>query len=199
MPRPVPATIDGREGAAPDDAALVARAKRERDGFALLYRRYVGPVYRYCYHRLGTREAAEDATSQVFVRALAALPRCRDDAFRSWLFAIAHNVITDGYRSRRPSSPLAAAGLMTDTAPTPEESALIADERRTVRALLSDLAPDQRRVVELRLAGLTDAEIARVLGRSHGAIRSIQFRAAARLRALLGVEARAKEARDAGG
>ena len=54
-------------------------------------------------------------------------------------------------------------------------------------------------MLELRLAGLTDAEIARVLGRSHGAIRSIQFRAVARLRTLLGAEAGGEETGHVGG
>jgi DNA-directed RNA polymerase specialized sigma24 family protein len=42
---------------------------------------------------LGTREAAEDANTEIFMRALAALPAYRAGEFRSWLFAIAHNVV----------------------------------------------------------------------------------------------------------
>lgn len=183
-----------------DDIALVAAAKADRQAFALLYRRYVGRVYGYCYVRLGEREAAEDATSTVFAKALVGLAACRDDAFRSWLFAIAHNVVTDVHRARRPLAPLAAARELVDPTPSPEEAALADHERRSVRALLAWLVPDQARVLELRLAGLTDAEIARVLGRSHGAIRSTQFRAVARLRALLGVDvAAAKEEHDGEG
>jgi RNA polymerase sigma-70 factor (ECF subfamily) len=56
-----------------------------------------------------------------------------------------------------------------------------------VRALLAHLPADQRRIVELRLAGLTGVEIARALGRSEGAVKMLQFRAVARLRALLDV------------
>jgi hypothetical protein len=47
--------------AAPDEAALVARAQADRHAFAPLYARYLDPVYRYCYRRLGSKEAAEDA------------------------------------------------------------------------------------------------------------------------------------------
>jgi len=169
----------------PDDL-LVARAKRHSPDFVLLYRRYVEAVYRYCALRLDSREAAEDATSLVFTRAFTGLMSCRDDHFRSWLFAIAHNIVADSYRRQRPLWPLLAAESLPDPTPSPEDTAVDADEHRWLRALLTELAPDQRHVVELRLAGLTDAEIARVLGRSHGAVRSIQFRAVARLRALLG-------------
>src|SRR5215204_273077 len=92
LPTPAPITED--------DATLVAQAKRDRQAFALLYRRYVETVYRYCYRRLGSQEEAEDATSQIFTRALAALPRLGDQPFRAWLFTIAHNVVADVYRDR---------------------------------------------------------------------------------------------------
>ena len=59
------------------DALLVARAQRDPAAFSPLYEAYFDPVYRYCYHRLGSWEAAEDATSVIFTNALAALPRYR--------------------------------------------------------------------------------------------------------------------------
>ena len=61
----------------------MARALHDRQAFGLLYDRYVDPVYRYCYGRLGSREEAEDATSLIFARALAALPTHRGGSFRS--------------------------------------------------------------------------------------------------------------------
>jgi RNA polymerase sigma-70 factor (ECF subfamily) len=173
------------------EVALVARAQADPAGFAPLYAGYLGPVYRYCFARLGTKEAAEDATSVVFAKALAALPRFDTDhptgSFRTWLFTIAHRVVVDEFRGRRPLESLDAAATLPDADPTPEEYAVAADERRALWNHLAQLTPEQRRVVELRLAGLTDQEIAGVLGRSHGAIRMAQFRAIAQLRILLGV------------
>lgn len=183
--------------AAEDETELVARAKRDRAAFAPLYVRYFDRVYRYCYRRLGNQDAAAEATSQVFAKALAALPGCRAASFRSWLFAIAHNVVADEYRSRRPDQSLEAAADLPDAGPSPEDLALAAEERRSLQALLARLPPDQRRVVELRLVGLTGHEIGRVLGRSRSAVDAAQFRAVVRLRALLGVGVRSKEARDA--
>jgi RNA polymerase sigma-70 factor (ECF subfamily) len=182
-----PATMDLAPTADPaDEADVVARAKRDPAEFAPLYRRYVGPVYRYCYHRLGAREAAEDATSAVFAKALAALPRCRDDAFRSWLFAIAHNVVVDRFRGTRADEPLEAAVGLAAGGPTPEELAVSADDRRALSVFLGRLPADQRQVVELRLAGLSGVEVARALGRSHAAVRMLQSRAVAHLRAWFG-------------
>jgi RNA polymerase sigma-70 factor (ECF subfamily) len=170
------------------DADLVAQAVRDPRAFALLYRRYLDPVYRYCYYRLGDKEAAEDATSQVFMKAFAALDKRRaEHSFRSWLFVIARNVVADHFRAQRSHQPLDFAAEVVDTARSPEDFAVGADEARTVRALLAKLTPNQARVIELRLAGLSEIEIARVLAHTPGAVRATQFRALNRLRTLLGV------------
>lgn len=170
-----------------DDEALVARAQADPGAFAPLYRRYAEPIYGYCYRRLGTRELAEDATSQVFTKALAALPRYRGEAggFRPWIFTIAHHVVADIYRRRRPTAPLDDAWQLADSGRSPEDEVIAADDARNVRRLLSQLTPDQRDVVELRLNGLTGVEIAEVLGKRPGSVRAAQFRAYQRLRELL--------------
>ena len=170
-----------------DEGVLVERARHDRRAFAPLYRRYAGPVYGYCHHRLGSREAAEDATSLVFAKALASLPGYRGGSFRGWLFGIAHHVVADALRARRLDEPLDAAAATVDAAPSPEEVALAEENRRALRAVLAHLPPEQQRVVELRLAGLTSTEIGQVLGRSRGAVDVAQHRAVVRLRALLGV------------
>jgi RNA polymerase sigma-70 factor (ECF subfamily) len=168
-----------------DDESLATRAKTDPAAFAPLYRRYAGPIYGYCYRRLATRELAEDATSQVFTRALAAMPKYRGNAFRPWLYTIAHHVIADHYRRGRPTFPLDDAFELEAIDLSPEDEALHAEGARNVRRLLSNLTPDQRDVVELRLNGLTGVEIADVLGKQPGAIRAVQFRAYQRLRELL--------------
>jgi RNA polymerase sigma-70 factor (ECF subfamily) len=170
-----------------DDETLVRRAKEDAAAFAPLYQRYVGPIYGYCLQRLGDRELAEDATSQVFVQAIAGLPRYRADSFRGWLFTIARNVVTDLHR-RRPTAPLDDARGVSDRNQSPGDAAIRGDAEHSVRRLLALLNRDQREVVELRLAGLNGAEIAAVLGRRPGAVRAMQFRAFQVLREFLGVE-----------
>lgn len=170
-----------------EDAALVVRAKNDPAAFADLYHRYLEPVYAYCWYRLGSREAAEDATSQIFLKALAALPSYRGDrTFRSWLFTIAHNVVVDQYRTQRPSRPLEDATNVADSDNSPEDLGVAAADAAAMRTMFAYLTPDQARVIELRLAGLTESEIAQVLNRRAGAIRATQFRALGRLRTLLG-------------
>src|SRR6187200_3470066 len=114
-------TLAGTPAADTEEATEVARAKRDRQSFAPLYIRYFDRVYAYCYRRLGTADEAADATSIVFARALAALPSCREEAFRSWLFAIAHNVLADHYRSRRFDQPIDDAVELPDRGQSPEE------------------------------------------------------------------------------
>jgi RNA polymerase sigma-70 factor (ECF subfamily) len=180
-----------REGEDPTDEVLVARAQRDpaavSDAFESLYRRHVHQVHRYCYLRLGSHEAAEDATSQVFMKALTTLRTCRPEGFRPWLYGIAHHVTTDHRRALRPVAPIDDATLVPDTAPSPEDAALAAEADETVVQLLERLPVDQRRVVDLRLAKLTSAEVAQVLGRSLPSVKIAQVRAYARLRGLLGV------------
>jgi RNA polymerase sigma factor (sigma-70 family) len=182
-----------------DEAELVAAARTDRRAFAILYRRYVDPIYRYCYRRLGSREAAEDATSLVFVKALEALPRYRSGSFRGWLFTIAHNVVADSYRSGRSPHPLEATTELEDAEPGLEDLALVSEAASSLRNLLTRLSDDQRHVVELRLAGLADAEIARVLGRSHGSVRTAHYRALIRLRELAGIVGESEETNRANG
>ena len=180
---PTDAVPDGTE---PSDAALVALTRRDPVAFALLYRRYATTIYRYCDRALGDRSAAEEATQTIFLRALAALADCRDeDAFRPWLFTIAHNAIADARRARRPLVSLDGVSEVPDTATSPEDLALAAAQRREITSLLARLSAEEREIVELRLAGLRDKEIARTLGRSPGAIRTAQYRAVKHLRSLL--------------
>lgn len=171
-----------------DDAALLAAAKGNRVQFAHLYDRYVQQVYRYCDRRLRDREAAEDATSQTFEKAFASLGRCPDDAFRAWLFTIAHNVVVDVQRKHRPQRPIEDAVHVADQEPEPEIVVLSQESIRSVRDLLPLLTPDQRAVIELRLAGLSGTETMQVLDISRDVLGARTYRALARMRSLLAAE-----------
>jgi RNA polymerase sigma-70 factor (ECF subfamily) len=183
------------------DAALVAAARVDGQAFATLYERYRDDLLRYTFYCLGEWDEAADATQQVFANAMAGLPRFADrgDSFRPWLFRIAHNEVCSrlSARSRRPQSPLHDVADIVDSCPSPEDLAIAADDHQRLRALLAQLPPDRRRVCELRFAGLNDKEIARILGKSEGAVRTAQSRAVAQLRGLMGIELAPTGGRDA--
>lgn len=175
-----------------DDDALVAAAQRDPHDFAPLFLRYWDAILRYCTLRLDHSGDAEDAASQVFVDAYASLHRFQDrgavGSFRSWLFAIAHHEIANRhrYRIRHPASPLQDVEESLDSDALFEQVA-VAGDIALVIALVQELPDRPREVVELRLAGLTDREIAEVLGVSGQAVRQAQSRAVAQLRIRIGV------------
>jgi RNA polymerase sigma-70 factor (ECF subfamily) len=172
---------------------MVLAAQRDPHAFAALFTRYWDVVLRYCRLRLLDRHEAEDAASQVFVDAYAGLHRFADrgaeGSFRAWLLTIAHHEVVNRhrYRARHPASPLDAAGDVRDQTLSPEHAAIAAGDMAQVVGLLGQLPARSREVVELRLAGLTDREIAAVLGVSGEAVRQAQSRAVSRLRGLMGI------------
>jgi RNA polymerase sigma-70 factor (ECF subfamily) len=171
-----------------DELDLVRRAAGDPQAFAQLYRRYVEAIYRYCFRRLGSKEASEDATQIIFEKAIAALPRIDPNSpFRAWLFTIAHNTVIDIARAHRPAQTLEDIATFTifDPAPTPEDMAIELDERDRLSALIRQLPDRERKLIDLRIAGLNDREIADVMGMSHGAVRTAQYRALHKLRSLM--------------
>jgi RNA polymerase sigma-70 factor (ECF subfamily) len=170
------------------DEVLADRASTDGLAFAELYDRYMVSIYQYCRRRSSSIEDAEDLTSTIFTKALSGLSgfRASRGSFRSWLFAIAHHTVVDDIRARRRIELDESRFAGTDLSGPGPESDLAEDEPvRELLALLSGLPPHYARVIELRLAGLTDGEIGHVLGRSRVAIRIVHHRALGRLRALL--------------
>lgn len=170
------------------DADLARRAVIEPSSFSALYQRYADRIFRHCYRKLGTREAAEDATSLVFTKALSAIGRFDSSrgTFASWLFSIANNVLTDQFRVERRYLAVSDLPDSIDQSQTPEEVAVAREQAGDLRRALAKLAPREREAIELRLAGLSSTEIAQVLGCRKNTVAQAQYRAIGRLRTLLG-------------
>ncbi len=179
------------------DSELVLLAQRDQQAFAQLYVRYLDRVYQYCYRRLGARSAAEDATSQIFLKAMTGLPRFSNDrgSFRSWLFSIAHNVVVDEFRGSRPMAPEERLLNIADGQLSPEEHAERAESQRQIRDAVAMLPERQRQVVELRMAGLTSAEIGAIIGCKPRSVDVVQYRALGQLRTIMGVVKTEQKAR----
>ena len=164
-----------------EESRLVLRAiKRDAAAFGLLYESHLDRIYRYVFYRVGTTGEAEDMTEIVFLKAWEAIDRYqpRGVPFIAWLYRLAHNLVVDSYRSRRPSIAL------EDIKETEEPGANVLDQVEQqidadeVRTAVRTLSPEHQQMIVLRFVeGLSHAEVAQITGKSEGAMRVVQYRA----------------------
>jgi RNA polymerase sigma-70 factor, ECF subfamily len=175
-----------RGGANGTDAALVVAAKAgDATAFGELYERYRDAIYRFCLARTGSAHDAEDLTADVFVKALQSIDRYQDRGlpFAAFLYRIARNAAID--RSRTVKQPLSVDGLLVEPASKQnvEAEATLQVERSILLAALARLKPEHRDVIVMRfIEGYAALEVAQLLGKTEGAIRTLQHRALERLR-----------------
>jgi len=186
---------DLRGGDLGSDAALVQAAKAgNATAFGELYERYRDAIYRFCLARTGTSHDAEDLTADVFVKALQSIDRWQDRGlpFAAFLYRIARNAAID--RSRTLKQPLSVDGLVIEPASKQnvELEASLAVEKSILMAALTKLKSEHRDVVVMRfIEGYSALEVANILGKTEGAIRTLQHRALERLRKEFDVAQRA--------
>jgi RNA polymerase sigma-70 factor (ECF subfamily) len=170
---------------APGDAELVQRAQKgDASSFGRLYERYFEKVYSYLSFKLGNPTEAEDLAGQVFLKALESLGgyKWTGIPFQAWLFRIAHNQMVDALRrrARRPSGSLDEARTVEDERPDADPEAMLAQAltREGLVAAVDRLTELQRQVISLKFAGgLTNAEVAQLMGKSEGAVKALQHAA----------------------
>ncbi len=179
----------------PTDEKLVARTLAgDRNAFRTLVERHYAAVYRLCRAILRHPEDAEDATQEVFLRVYEALGQFAGrGAFGGWLRRLTVNHCIN--RAQRISARIAARSYslddMTDSLPASAESDPAvrfgrAEEQTRIRMELSELPPQQRAALGLRLLdGLSYDEIADTMGVPVNSVRSWLHRGRARLREAL--------------
>ena len=151
-----------------------------------LYRSSRDDVYAYVVTLLGDRASAEDVTALAFERAYArrrSFDRRRGEE-RAWLFGIARNAALDELRRRRRTAALIIEpeAVAADALAADDDDEL-AVRRAAVRAALDGLGPRERELIALKFhAGLTNAELASVLGVSVSNAGTMLHRAVQKLR-----------------
>jgi RNA polymerase sigma-70 factor, ECF subfamily len=178
------------DGGGPMKAAavrdLVDRAQRgHRDALEELYLLHFDRIYSYLHLSVGNRHDAEDLTTQTFLRMLEAISRFRwrEVPFSAWLFRIAHNLAMDHFRAnRRLQSEEQVPEPYGAEESSAEEQAFDSLGRAGMLEMIERLSPEQRQVLTLKfLYGFANAEVASILGKTEGAVKSLQHRALASL------------------
>ena len=183
-----------------DEESLVRRAQQgEHEAFARLYEEHFDKIYRYAALRIGDKMEAEDMTQQVFLNALQSISsfKWKGIPFSAWLFRIAHNLVVDYLRKKVKH---AVAPLDESLVSSGSDPQLAVEQKLDIEQLLlatKRLTEAQREVISLRFAGgLPVAQVARVMGKSQGAVKALQHSAIIALRkALLVTEDNGKEQR----
>jgi RNA polymerase sigma-70 factor (ECF subfamily) len=169
--------------------ALVERAQAgEREALEELYLIHFDRIYSYLHMTVGNRHDAEDLTTQTFLKMLESIGRFRWQSvpFSAWLFRIAHNLAMDHFRAGRRWQP-------EEEVPEPhgseersaEEQAMHSIGRASMLEMIEGLSPEQ--VLTLKFVfNFSNGEAATILGKTEGAIKSLQHRALVSLQKQVG-------------
>ena len=169
-------------------AATLAKAQGgDQAAFAVIFRDVQPVLLRY----LGVivPEAADDVAGETWLNVVAGLPKFRGDerGFRAWLFTIARHRAADWGRSRARRYPATIAERAAPDRTAPDTADVVLERMSTqaVLAAIASLPVDQAEIILLRVvAGLDTADVAKLVGKTPGAVRVAAHRGLRRLASL---------------
>jgi RNA polymerase sigma-70 factor (ECF subfamily) len=161
---------------------LVDAAKGgDRGALEELYLIHFDRIYSYLHVTVGNRHDAEDLTTQTFLKMLESIGKFRwgTAPFSAWLFRIAHNLAMDHFRASRRWQPEEEVPEPDpDESTSAEAGALTAIGHKSMLELIDDLSNEQQQVLTLKFVfGFSNGEAATILGKTEGAVKSLQHRA----------------------
>ena len=180
------AATQKKESEAKRVRALVDRAQKgDRSALEELYLIHFDRIYSYLHVSVGNRHDAEDLTMQTFLKMIESIGkfRWRSAPFSAWLFRIAHNLAMDHFRSRRRWQPEEEVPEpIGSEEPSAELAAMQSIGRQSMLELIEKLSPEQQQVLTLKFVfNFPNADVAKILDKTEGAIKSLQHRALASL------------------
>ena len=169
------------------DDVLERAIQGDPDAFSALYECYVDRIYNYIYYRTGNHFDAEDLTARVFHRALGHIQSYnnRGVPFSAWLYRIAHNLVANWYRDRgrRREVPLEDYISPAERSEHLETSLVRNQENERLFKAIRKLPMDRQHLLVLKFVErLSNAEVAVIMRRSEGAIKSLYHRTLLALR-----------------
>lgn len=170
-----------------EENAVTLASRGNPEAFSFLYEKNVTRIYNYIYYRIGSATDAEDITSRVFYRAFGHINSYVEKGvpFSAWLYRIAHNLIANWHRDnlRRKEVPLEDHLDLPHKTDQPERMLEKNQEMDILLKGIRRISPDRQQLILLKyLDNLSNAEIAQIMGRSEGAIKSLYHRALISLR-----------------
>ncbi len=170
----------------PSEESLVRRAQNnDQEAFAQLYEEYFDKIYRYLAMRVGNEMEAEDMTQQVFLNALRSISsfRWRGVPFSAWLYRIAHNQAVDHLRKKRKRASVPLDESLISSGDSPHSTTELKMDIEQLLTATKRLTEAQREVISLRFSSeLSIALVARIMGKSQGAVKALQHSAIVALR-----------------
>ena len=165
---------------------LVERAQQgDRSALEELYLIHFDRIYSYLHVSVGNRHDAEDLTTQTFLKMLESIGRFRWQSapFSAWLFRIAHNLAMDHFRARKRVQPEEEVPEpLGSEEPSAELEAMQSIGRQSMLELIDTLSHEQQQVLTLKFVfNFANADVAKILDKTEGAIKSLQHRALASL------------------
>jgi RNA polymerase sigma-70 factor, ECF subfamily len=172
-----------------DEDVLLSKARNyDQEALGALYDAYSVRIFNYVYRRLGNVSLAEDLTATVFVRMLEAIRSSRawQTSFSGWLYRIAHNLVVDHFRSGVQDKDLPLEGRPLASEERPADIAERSLTNMRLRQAMAQLTEEQSLVITLKfLEGMSNSEVGRLIDKSEGAVKSLQFRALGSLRRIM--------------
>jgi RNA polymerase sigma-70 factor (ECF subfamily) len=192
-PKDVTASEDAVRREDSDDVLAewdIVRRAQEYDEPAVeaLYQKYYPKIYNYAFMQMGDAQASEDLASDVMLKMIESMHKYtfRGLPFGAWVFRIARNRLIDLHRRRRRRGEVDLSGTLSSALASPQALAERALERGQIQVALKHLTDEQRQVIVLKfIQGFDNRSIGQIMGRSEGAIKSLQHRALGALRRLL--------------
>ena len=174
----------------PDATLIKLASSGDSEAFSVLYARYIDRIYNYVYYRTSNTNDAEDLTARVFHRAYRHISNYKEKGypFSAWLYRIAHNLVANWYRDnkRKNEIPLDDSLPLVASQSHPERSLIHMEEQKTLMDAIKTLPTERQELLILKFVEpLTNAEIAMIMGRSEGAIKSLYHRTLNSLRDIL--------------
>ena len=157
------------------------KATTNMQEFGTLYQEMRKPIYRYVYHKIGNREAAEDLTSEIFLKAARSIDQQRStQSIQSWLYLVARTTIADYWRAYQ-RGPTCSLDEMLEAGwegPMEEEPIVMNGAPYRVQYLLQALPKRDQEVLTYRfLLDLSIKSTALMMGLTATNVKVLQFRA----------------------